>query len=506
MDELDRTGLRVLAVDDEPELLEVYRDYLDEKFSVTTVTSGREALDLIDNDFDVILLDRKMSGLSGEDLLREIRARGIDTPVAMLTAVKPDIDIIDMPFDEYLEKPVEKSVLIDTIRILAKRSQFRQSSREFFRLASKRASLDDRYLDQPDREEYRRLLEQFGALQETLDETLQRLLTREAGVAVESEPDSEEVMDLLQGIHDHPLPDIVRDLVEDYQMLPDARPPFMWKWVHRLAPQNSLPCVPTEHREKVAIDKTLLILYITLLDDRLEKRRDRSTFEALASLPSGRDGDHPDVHEASVEFGRRLWSQISDRIERSPKYETYSDLFEFDLGRAFDAIEYSELIIRHPELATLGDLERYESHNMVMFAYADIDLMHTAQVDQSELPVLRDAIWIAQQMARIGNWVSTWERELREGDFSAGPIVYAVENRIVSIEELRLIERDTSVAEGLITRIRENDVEKHFLGKWERHYHELRSINDRIESFDLEEFVNGTEEILRYHLASRGLK
>lgn len=501
-----RERLRVLAVDDEPELLDVYTGYLRPEFSVTTTTSGREALELIDDSFDVVLLDRRMPGLSGGEVLAAIRDRGYETPVAMLTAVKPDLDIVDMPFDEYLEKPVDRAVMRDTIRVLANRSRFERESRQFFRLAGKQASLADRQLDQADRDEYQRLLRQFNELEETLDETLRDLLQRDQGVAADSIPDEEEITALLQDIHEHELPPTVEQLILEYQSLEDARPPFMWKWVHRLAPHNSLPCVPEDHRAKTAIDKTLVILYVTLMDDRLEKHGDRATFEALANLPNDDDPTVSDSNAAYVEFGRKLWKTIEQRISSAPQYQLYEELFDFDMGRAVDAIEYSHMIIRDPGLATMGDLERYESHNMVMFAYADIDLMHADEGQRDDLPELRDAIWTAQLMARIGNWVSTWERELREGDLSTGPIVYALEEDIVDIAEVKAAADDSDTADELIDRIRDYDVEKRFLSRWERHYHELRELERHIESVDLQEFITGTEEILRFHLASRGLK
>lgn len=498
--------LKVLAVDDETDLLTVYEGYLRPECSVTTANSGVEALEMIDESFDVILLDRRMPGMSGSEVLDAIRERGINTPIAMLTAVKPDLDIVEMPFDEYLEKPVDRQMLKDTVRVLANRARFEQESRQFFRLASKKASLAERQLDREDREEYRQLLQQFADLESTLDDTLQQLLHRNVGIVAETTPTDDEVVELLSEIHDHSLPEPIHELVTDYQSLEGSRPLFMWKWVHLLAPQNALPCVPQRHREKVAVDKTLLILYITLLDDRLERHGDRATFEAISSLPSGEVRASNQADDAYLAFGQRLWETISSRIAQAPNFDTYEELFHFDLEQAFDAIEYSELIIANPELATLGDLERYESHNMVMFAYADIDLMHADHAHRDDLATIRDAIWTAQHMARIGNWVSTWERELREGDLSAGPIVYAKEHDIVDVAELAACRSDADTADRVIARIHDHDIEKRFLGKWERLYHQLREYNDQIESVDLEEFVRGTEEILRYHLASRGLK
>jgi len=60
---------------------------------------------VIDETVDVVLLDRMMPGMSGQEVLAAIRERGLDCRVAMVTAVDADFDVIEMGFDEYLGKP-----------------------------------------------------------------------------------------------------------------------------------------------------------------------------------------------------------------------------------------------------------------------------------------------------------------------------------------------------------------------------------------------------------------
>jgi DNA-binding response OmpR family regulator len=61
-----------------------------------------------DGEFDVVLLDRHMPGVSGDDVLAELEDRGFDGRVIMVTAIDPGFDVLDMPFDDYLCKPVER--------------------------------------------------------------------------------------------------------------------------------------------------------------------------------------------------------------------------------------------------------------------------------------------------------------------------------------------------------------------------------------------------------------
>jgi DNA-binding NarL/FixJ family response regulator len=55
--------------------------------------------------------DRHMPGLSGEDLLSELVDRDYYGRVVMVTAVDPGIEVLDMPFDDYLCKPVDREEL-----------------------------------------------------------------------------------------------------------------------------------------------------------------------------------------------------------------------------------------------------------------------------------------------------------------------------------------------------------------------------------------------------------
>ncbi|MUW15953.1 response regulator [Halorubrum sp. CBA1125] len=127
----------VLAVDDDPDLAELYRVYLDPAYDVRIATEGEAALTAMDEAVDVVLLDRRMPDMSGDELLSAIREEGYDARVAMLTAVEPDVDIVDMPFDDYKTKPVTREDLLALVEVLLRRAEFDERSQEFFALVSR---------------------------------------------------------------------------------------------------------------------------------------------------------------------------------------------------------------------------------------------------------------------------------------------------------------------------------------------------------------------------------
>jgi len=91
----------------------------------------------------VVLLDRRMPGLSGDEVLRHLRNVGYDCAVGMVTAVAPDADVVDLPFDLYLVKPVDYEELVAATRTLARVRSYEDAVREEFTLARKCALLRD---------------------------------------------------------------------------------------------------------------------------------------------------------------------------------------------------------------------------------------------------------------------------------------------------------------------------------------------------------------------------
>ncbi|WP_254272110.1 response regulator [Haloarcula marina] len=132
----------VLVVDDEKEVADVYALRLRNQYETETAYGGSAALERIDDDVDVVLLDRRMPDIAGDEVLAEIRERDVSTRVIMITAVDPDFDIIDMPFDDYLCKPVEKEDLVAAIdqQLAARRYDDRLA--EYLEVTSKLALLE----------------------------------------------------------------------------------------------------------------------------------------------------------------------------------------------------------------------------------------------------------------------------------------------------------------------------------------------------------------------------
>ncbi|MDS0259512.1 HalX domain-containing protein [Haloarcula sp. S1CR25-12] len=167
----------VLVVDDERDVAELYITWLDGAHEVQSAYDGTEALELVDETVDVVFLDRQMPDMSGDEVLAEIAERGIDCRVVMVTAVDPDFDIIEMPFDDYLTKPVSRSDLLETVESMRTRDSYDEQLQEFFAMASKKATLESEKnpVELDAHEEYREVSQRVERLREEADTAVSEL-------------------------------------------------------------------------------------------------------------------------------------------------------------------------------------------------------------------------------------------------------------------------------------------------------------------------------------------
>ena len=122
----ESTAVRVLVVEDEARLAKTLKVGLAaEGFVVVTADNGTDGLWLATEDqFDVVVLDIMLPGLSGYEVLRRMRAASVWTPVLMLTAKDGDYeqaDAFDLGADDYLTKPFSFIVLTARLRALLRR-------------------------------------------------------------------------------------------------------------------------------------------------------------------------------------------------------------------------------------------------------------------------------------------------------------------------------------------------------------------------------------------------
>lgn len=118
--------MRLLLIEDELRLSDALVMILeDNKYSVDAAYDGESGQDMAETGiYDIIILDRMLPGKEGLQVLRELRTKGISTPVLLLTAkdtVEDKVEGLDAGADDYLVKPFATKELLARIRALSRR-------------------------------------------------------------------------------------------------------------------------------------------------------------------------------------------------------------------------------------------------------------------------------------------------------------------------------------------------------------------------------------------------
>ncbi len=126
---MENEKINVLLVDDDKDLCALLQEFLEgDGFRVDAIHSGDEAIETLLNtdQYDTVVLDIMMPGISGLDVLKSVRAEK-QTPILMLTGRGDDIDRIvglELGADDYLPKPCNPRELGARIRAIIRRTQY----------------------------------------------------------------------------------------------------------------------------------------------------------------------------------------------------------------------------------------------------------------------------------------------------------------------------------------------------------------------------------------------
>jgi two-component system response regulator AdeR len=167
----------VLVVEDEAGVADLYRSWVFDEWQVRVGTNVAEALSKLDESIDLIVLDRRLPDGSGDEVLDALEALEYEPLVVAMTAVEPDFDIVKLPVDDYLVKPLSRETFRDSLQRLADRITYTAELRELYALASKKAVLEARKpsTELAESDAYADLTERVESKRDQADEVLERV-------------------------------------------------------------------------------------------------------------------------------------------------------------------------------------------------------------------------------------------------------------------------------------------------------------------------------------------
>ena len=123
----------IVVIEDDIELLELEKFHLEkEGFKVLDFISTKNVESILNQDIDLMIVDRKLPGIEGSDFIRHIRGKGIQIPVIFVSAKDRDSEIEEGYLsggDDYLRKPFNINELIFRVKAILKRTNALQHER-----------------------------------------------------------------------------------------------------------------------------------------------------------------------------------------------------------------------------------------------------------------------------------------------------------------------------------------------------------------------------------------
>lgn len=286
--------------------------------------------------------------------------------------------------------------------------------------------------------------------------------------------------------------EVLKNEIEDYISI-GHRSSTLYDWALRLFENLGLSTVQTEYLDSLAITKTRLVMFIVLIDDPVDNvdKRNFKLFEELVKIPyhlnngGNLGGNQSDTKY--FELAQKVWSNIISEIKKYPDYDKYKDAFYFDLKQLINSIEYSRFVNTYPNAANMMENEVYVHHGMFVLIQTDLDLMCSKGFDDKELSSLRELSYISQKMARIGNLLNTYTRELLESDMSS--------EALVKFQKEFGWDFRLKVNRFLNKESRYIKFEEKLLEEWEQEYSAAKRLAAKIKSIDKNRFIEEREFI-----------
>lgn len=300
------------------------------------------------------------------------------------------------------------------------------------------------------------------------------------------------------------LPPDLEKWVKGYQKVGE-RDEFIWKWLFTINPGWIYTPVHSDYAMSLGFVKTLYNMFIILLDDVSEKNM-QVLLNELVKIPFHEQ--YIDVSRLSskdkeyLTFTHSVWKQIDKIIRQYPHHDKIRDFFDYETSQFINAVKYAYLIYKHPNAINTAECWMYIPYSMQILVNFDMDLMCSSDLREEDMGQARKTVFFFQQMCRIGNWLTTWEREIKEGDFSSIIIPYCIEEKIINHQDLNSQNKDQA-----INKIKQSPAEEYFLKtEWENRYNELTKLSQNSVLINSEAMLEKIRYLILMHLISRGWK
>jgi CheY-like chemotaxis protein len=134
--------LTICVVDDAAGCRELYAEWLSGRYDVLTASDKETALDTVDADVDIVLLDRDLESDDERAIASALSEQKYSIHVVMVSWLEADFDIAAYPIDGYVEKPVTEDDLLEIVEQYEQQRGYQRALETYFSLSSKLAAIE----------------------------------------------------------------------------------------------------------------------------------------------------------------------------------------------------------------------------------------------------------------------------------------------------------------------------------------------------------------------------
>lgn len=296
--------------------------------------------------------------------------------------------------------------------------------------------------------------------------------------------------------------------VERYKKVGGDRGDFIWRWLQIMNKVFVSDGVNKLYKESLIKTKFLFNLFIILIDDVSEKNDSKALLDELLKTPFRNNEIKLDkLSKEDVDylnFTIIVWHEIENVVKGYPNYKDCEETFDFDVEQLLNAVKFGYLVYNHYYMINEDEFLSYIPWSMQIALDFDIDLMCMPKLNEDERRLYREISLLAQKMGRIGNWVSTWERELENNDYTSYVFPYSLKRGIVTLAELR--NSRNGKKDAIREKILKSNAEEYLLNKWDEYYSEIKELSKQLKTVDISKTLGVLEYLIFMHLTSRGNK
>lgn len=309
------------------------------------------------------------------------------------------------------------------------------------------------------------------------------------------------INELIQEVNNFSLSERLGNIVSEYSQLGE-RKMFIWKWLFMINLNWKHLNIDDKYTQNLAEVKTFYNMFIVLLDDVAEQKGREDFLHKLVSIPQEKDDEvqfSSEEEKNYYQFTKKVWEIILSDLSKYPFFLEHKEEFLFDTKQFINAVLYANLIFRKPYLISQKEFWLYIPHSMQILIDFDMDLMLTKVENNIQIGRAREVVLTLQEMGRIGNWLSTWEREVAERDYSSLVVAKAIYKGFMTLDE-------KSDVQKAIEEIKKAEIEEEILNIWDDLYAKLELLSKACNLTKTNEILDKAKYLLQMHLSSRGFK